>query len=70
VPKIVKYLNKNIPDVKYGVRFNNWLAVYLPGGNNKFYKEFDNAKNVDLLFIALLDREEFFYIFKFSLSYY
>jgi hypothetical protein len=70
VPKIVKYLNKNIPDVKYGVRFNNWLAVYLPGGNNKFYNEFDNAKNVDLLFIALLDREEFFYIFKFSLSYY
>lgn len=31
------------PVVKYGVKFTNWLEVYLPGGKSKFYNEFDSA---------------------------
>ena len=57
-------LIKKIPDVKYGVRFNNWLDVYFPGGNNKFYKEFDNESS----WLRDVDDLGFYIIFPYYLT--
>ena len=31
---------------KKGVKFTNWEALYLPGGNNKFSRLFDKLINL------------------------
>lgn len=42
-----------VPVVKYGVKFNNWVAVYFPGGKRRFYKELDSAKLEEGLFLSI-----------------